>query len=252
VRRRLAVRLAGVVGVVLLVAGCRLDVAVGVDSDADGTGRVRVEVTADAELVKAAGTDVTLAEDLRQAGWTVEGPSARPDGGATILATKPFSDPNGARQAFKELGGPFGDLTLARKHTLFKTTTSFRGTVDFTKGIEAFGDPGVRESLGGSDLGFDTKQIEAAVNGPIDKAFGVTVAARLPGGITSSNSPSTAGNGASWKLRLSDRAVLEAESEKWNTTNIAGLVVAALATVGLLALGLSALRRRFEAHHAAS
>jgi hypothetical protein len=241
---RAAARVLGVVLLVLLGTGCRLDVAVGVDANADGSGRVRVEVAADGELVKAAGTDVALVDDLKQAGWAVDGPTSTPGGGATLVATKSFSDPAGAPRAFAELGGPFRELTLSRKHSLLRTTTSFRGTVDFTQGIDAFGDPGVGAALGGPDLGIDTKQIEAAVNGPVDKAFGLAVAARLPGAITSSNAPSTAGNGASWKLKLRDKALLEAESQAWNTTNIAGMAVALVAAVGLVAVGVSALRRR--------
>lgn len=238
------VGLIGLAALLLLATGCRLDVSVGVDARADGSGTVRVEVSADAELLRTAGSDTVLVDDLRQAGWKVDGPAPRPGGGAGFVATKAFADPAGARLAFQELGGPFGDLTLRRDRNLIRTTTSFRGTVDFTKGLDAFGDEKVAQTLGGSDLGIDPAQIEAAVNGPVDRAFGITVAARLPGAITASNAPSTAGNGATWQLRLRDKAVLEAESRAWNTTNITGLLVAVAAVVGLLVLGLHVVRGR--------
>lgn len=240
---------AAVLGLVLVLVagGCRLDVAVGVDAVADGSGRVRVEVTADAELVQVAGTQTTLVDDLRKAGWEIEGPTTKPGGAVSFVATKPFSDPAGARRAFVELGGPFTDLQVSRKRSLLRTTTSFHGTVDFRKGLDAFGDPDLGKALGTSDAGVDQAAVEKAVNGPIDKAFGLTVAARLPGAITSSNAPATAGNGATWQLRLRDQSTLDAESRAWNTTNIAGFVVAVLAALGLLAFGASALLRRRRA-----
>jgi hypothetical protein len=231
------------VALLLLVSGCRLDVAVGVDVAADGSGRIRVEVTADAELVKAAGADTTLVDDLRKAGWTVDGPTAKPGGAMAVVATKRFADPAGAKQAFSELGGPFTDLTISRERTLFTTTTSFHGKVDFRRGLDSFGDEGVGDALG-SPAGVDTADIEKAVNGPIDKAFGVTVVVRLPGSITESNAPAVAGNGATWRLKLSDTADLDAQSSKRNTTNIAGVAVAVLAALGLGAYGAAALRRR--------
>jgi len=237
-------RLLAVVALLVLVPGCRLDVAVGIDAKADGSGRVRVEVTADAELVKAAGTDSALVDDLKQAGWEVEGPTTSAGGAASIVATKGFSDPDGARQAFAELGGPFRELTLSRKRTILRTTTSFRGTVDFSKGIEAFGDPGVAQVLGGSDLGIATKDIGATAGGRIEDTFGVTVAARLPGGITSSNAPTSSGTGAMWRLAPGVAAELEAESAAWNTTNIAGLLVAMGAIAGLVGLALATWRSR--------
>ena len=228
-----------VVLLVLVCSACRVDVEVGVDAGADGSGQVRVEVKADKEVAEAIDLSKGVrVDDLRQAGWKIDGPTPRPDGGVEVVATKPFRDPAGARLVIEELSGPdgpFQGFRLERERTFARTTTRFAGTVDFAKGIEAFGDPALRQALGGSDIGIDLDRLEQALNGPIDRAVGVQVAVRLPGDVES-NAPTATDNGARWELRLRDRADLTAESVAWNTTNLAGAGVAALALVGLLVL----------------
>ncbi len=231
------------VALLLLVgSACRVDVEVGIDARSDGSGQVRVEVEADKEVVAAVDLSKGVrVDDLRQAGWEIEGPTPRPDGGARVVATKPFRDATGAQRAIEDLSGPdgpFQGFRLERERSFARTTTRFVGTVDFAKGIEAFGDPALRQALGGSDIGIDLNRLEQALNGPIDRAVGVQVAVRLPGDVES-NAPAETDNGARWELRLRDRADLTAQSVAWNTANLAGAAVAALAVLGLLALLLT-------------
>jgi len=232
---------------VVLGAACRVDVEVGVDAGADGSGRVRVQVVADKDVAKAVDLSAGVrVDDLKQAGWTVEGPTPRPDGGVQVVATKPFTDAEGARLAVEELSGPTGPFQafrLKQSRSFARTTTRFSGTVDFAKGIEAFGDPGVKAALGGSDVGLDLARLEQAINGPIDKAVGVQVAVRLPGSV-SSNAPQQSSNGARWQLRLRDKVDLTAESSTWNVANLAGAALAVIVVVGLLVLLLGRRRRR--------
>ncbi|HVL03940.1 MAG TPA: hypothetical protein VM386_05845, partial [Acidimicrobiales bacterium] len=106
---RLVRALVAVVMAVLVCGGCRVDVEVGIDAETDGSGRVRVEVVADREVANAIDLSAGVrAEDLKQAGWTIEGPTPRPDGGVQVVATKPFDDPEGARLAVEEVSGPEG------------------------------------------------------------------------------------------------------------------------------------------------
>ncbi len=227
---------------VVLAGACRVDVEVGIDARADGSGQVRVEVDVDREV--AAAVDLSKGvrvDDLRQAGWRIEGPTARPDGGVAVVASKPFRDEAGAQLAIEELtgpDGPFQAFRLERERTFARTTTRFAGTVDFAKGIEAFGDPGVRQALGGSDIGIDLTRLEQALNGPVDRAVGIHVAVRLPGEVES-NAPAQTENGARWELRLRDRVDLTAESAAWNTSNLVGATVAVLAALGLVVLLLT-------------
>jgi len=239
--------MAVVAALVVLAAACRVDIAVRIDAQADGSGRVRVEVVADKDV--AAAVDLSAGarvEDLKQAGWTVEGPSPRPDGGFRVVATKPFLDGAGARTAVEELSGPngaFRDFRLERSRSFARTTTRLSGTVDLAKGIEAFGDAGLGQALGGSDVGIDLPRLEQALKGPVGDSVGVKVAVVLPGKIKSNAPGEAASDGARWQVRLSDRVDVSAESSAWNVPNLAGAAFAAIAVLALVAL---LLRRRIR------
>lgn len=231
---------------VALSAGCRVDIDVGIDAETDGSGRVRVEVVADREVAQAVDLSAGVrTDDLKQAGWTVEGPLALPDGGVRVVATKPFRDAAGARLAIEELSGPdgpFQGFRIERERSFVRTTTRFAGTVDFAKGIEAFGDSGLKAALGGSDAGVDLDRLEQALNGPVDRAVGVQVAVRLPGSVES-NAPQQSANGARWELKLRDRVDLTASSSALNVVNLGGAGLAIAVALALVVLVVVRLRR---------
>lgn len=235
-----------VLAVVIVCAACRVDIEVGIDAESDGSGRIRVEVVADRDVARAVDLSAGVrSDDLKQAGWTIEGPTPQPDGGLRVVATKPFGDAEGARLAVEELSGPdgpFQGFRLERQHSFVRTTTRFSGTVDFAKGIEAFGDPGLKAALGGSDVGVDLQRLEQALDRPIDQAVGVHVAVRLPGDVES-NAPQQSGNGARWELKLRDRVDLNAESSALNVVNLVGSGLGVVALVALVAMLLSRRRR---------
>ncbi len=170
--------------IVALCSACRVDVEVGIDARSDGSGEVRVEVLADREAVAAIDLSKGVrVDDLRQAGWRIEGPTPRPDGGLGVVASKPFLDAAGAQLAIEELtgpSGPFQGFRLEQQRSFARTTTRFAGTVDLARGIEVFGDAGVRQALGGSDIGTDLNNLEQVLGGPVDQAVGVSVAVASP------------------------------------------------------------------------
>lgn len=221
--------------------------AVGVDAKADGSGTVRVAVALDADAARRVpnlAQDLEV-DDLREAGWTITGPTREGDGQTWIRASKPFAAPEQAGRVLAEVSGtkgPFQSFTLRRSRSFLKTTTSFRGTVDLGAGLEGFGDDDLRQRLGGTSTGIDAAALERKIGEALDRVFRFRVVARLPGAVTS-NAPTRADGGAAWQPKLGEKVVLEATAESWNTRTIAGLAVAGVALVALAVLALTRWRR---------
>ncbi len=238
---------AGIAVAALVLTGCRADIVVGVDANPDGSGRVRVEVVVDKEVTDAVDLSTQLkVDDLRATGWTVEGPTPRSGGLTAVVATKPFSDPAGAAKAMGEISGadgPFKGFALTRKHSFTKTTTTFDGTVDFTKGLAAFGDPAVGAALGTGDLGVDQKALEKQIGAPLANVVSVQVSVSVPGSVDS-NTPTQVGNGATWRPKLTERITMHAEGQAWNIANLAGAAGGGVVAVGVAGAGLVLVARR--------
>lgn len=246
--RRAVVRIVLVVAL-LLLAGCRVDVSVGVDAQPNGRGRVEVAATLDEEAVKAIGDLKTRlrTDDLVKAGWTVQVAPPKTDGSVKVTATHPFQDPSDVHALLGDVSGadgPLRDVRLVQRRSFFKTDTRFDGTVDLARGIEAFGDPKLTEALGGQPLGLSAEELQKQLGASVDRVFGLQVAARLPGSVDS-NAPTQAGNGAVWAPKLGDKAVLQASATRWNRGNIALVVITVLATLALVfVLARRSVRRR--------
>jgi hypothetical protein len=230
--------------VVLLAAGCQVRTEVGVEVEEDGSGVVSVAVGLDDDAMsRVPRLDQELRlDDLRATGWTITGPTLEADGFTWIRASKPFATPSAATGVLAEVAGadgPFRDFVVTRERRFARTDFTFRGTVDFTGGLEAFGDEGLSEVLDGEPLGEDVLAIEERIGQAIDQAFTFRVAVRLPGDLRSSNAPTEAANGAVWEPRLTEGGPIElvAASESTRTRTLvltAVAVVAALAAVIVL------------------
>jgi len=204
-RRLLLLAFATSLAVVL--AGCRLDVGVDVAMQPDGSGTVTVTATADPELVAKAPSalaDLRL-DDIRQAGWTVTGPTKGSDDSMALTLSKPFRTPAEAGAVLAELNGPKGplhDLALALDRSFAVVDSSFTGSAQLTGGLAAFSDDALVQALGGST------PLANLVTQPIDQVLGLSVTARLPGRVTSANG-TVAADGASvtWQPPLADGVV---------------------------------------------
>ena len=243
----------------VLLGACKVDVAVGIDADADGTGEIRVTAQLDEEAAEELEEmdESIRTDDLEAAGWEVAPIEPTDDGGLAITVTKPYASPEEANAILTQLAGgatpaegqdptapapPFEDLTLRQRRTFFRTTTEFAGTVNLTRGVEAFTDPRLQSALGGQPLGVPVEQLERQLRAPFNEIFGLQVAVELPGGAMS-NAPTTAGDAAVWAPALGDRVELTAEASQWNVRNIALLTVAIGAAIAFVVVVLTRRRR---------
>ena len=225
-----------------LFGGCQIGVSVGVDAHADGSGQVRAAVRLDRDAASQAPdlASQLKVDDLRTAGWKVTGPVAVAGGWVEVRAEHPFANPAEAAAVVDQLSGPTGPFRrfrLTRSRSLLKTRSRFTGEVDLSAGAASFGDPVLREKLG-SPLGVDQAALERRLGASLSKVFKITVAARLPGHV-SSNAPVAAANGAEWRPQLGERVTLVASSEQWNTRTLAFGSVSILGALALLSLLLS-------------
>ena len=222
----------------LLLTGCQIRVAAGVEARRDGSGVVRAGVGLDREALREVPDlpNRLRVDDLRKAGWEITGPLEEKDGLTWFRATKKFSTPAGADRAVRELSGPkgpFQNFRLRRQHSLLRTITRFRGIVDLTAGANGFTDDQLRQRLGGTDLGLDEQSLQRRVGIVLNRIFRVQVVARLPGGIDS-NAPTKAANGVVWTPKLGERATLVANAKSWNTSTILFGVLAIAAVAGFV------------------
>ena len=229
-----------------------------VDVADDGSGTVDVAVGFDADAVgrlpdlddDGLSTVTDLAAlvrrvDLVAAGWEVADPAAG-DGDMTwIRATKPFGTPEEADRILTELAGPDGalrDLHVSRAPGFGRTSYGFRGTVDLSRGLEAFGDERLAAALDGQVLGQDTAEIEQELDQPLADVFMFEVAAHLPGGAAST-----------WSPRLGDGPLaMEADSTVYDEPVLALTAVAVAAAVALIGVVGARLVRRPRAAPAPS
>ncbi len=148
--RRVTRRILALLTCALVLASCRVDVAVDVAFEPDGTGTVTVALTADAAVV----TEVpSLAgelafDDVTAAGWTVDGPVSTPDGGLTVTLSNDFVSDVEATNLLNSLGPPFGDMTVTRNTNGEDTTTTITGLLGLPNGFAAFSDEELQSVVG--------------------------------------------------------------------------------------------------------
>lgn len=229
---------------VVLTAGCQVETELAIEASQDGDGRVRVTVELDEAATKEVPNLVRelWVDDVKQAGWAVEGPYPTGAGGAEIQATKRFRSEAEVAPILEELGGrdgPFQRFALDVDESTFRTRTDFRATVDLTRGLASFSDPVLAEKLGGEPLGVSPEELEERAGVPLDRAFVFRVVTSLPGRVQA-NTPSVAGNTATWTPRLGERVELVASAElNRPRPGVIALVAAGVALVGAaLALGV--------------
>lgn len=237
----------------VVMAGCDVDVRLGIDVEDDGRGRIEATVELDRQAVEQVGDlkDRLRVADLEQAGWKVIGPRRTVGGGQRVVAERRFSSPEEATRVVEQISGkdgPFQDFRMTSRSSFFRTTTRFSGRVDLRAGLDGFGDDDLRERLG-SPTGIDAEEFERRAGAALAEVFGFEVAVRLPGD-TASNAPVEAGNGAVWRPRLGEDVTLTAAAEQWNWLAIVLAGTAVVSAAGAVVTARRARRRRTARRHA--
>lgn len=247
-------RLAVLVGLlVALLAGCNTTAIVRVDVKPNGSGTVEVDVLLDAEAAAKVGdlSKVVQFDDLRKAGWTIEGPSdwtklrglnGLPKGTIEVRATRPFDNVEQANKILTSISGPDGPLKgvkLTRSSSFTSTKFTAVGTVDLSKGLDAFGDSDLTKALGAP-----VAEAAQQFNGgkPVTGDLKVDVQVGSTGGLHWTGKMGDGGVGVGQVAATSslgaasDRFDVRASQTHWTAILLAALAV--LAVLGALVLTL--------------
>lgn len=233
---------------VVLLAGCKVDIRLVVAADDDGSGSVTARFTLDAAAVETLGGDVESrlrVADLIQAGWDVDVEPA--EAGTIVEARKAFSRPEELTGVIEELSGdtgPFRDFRLERSRSQFRTSFEFRGDVDLGAGVGASAlDPG-DDSLAAelSDEGIDVQALREFLGDRLDRAFSFEIVAALPGD-GSHNAPGTISGEPTWRPSVGERVALRASSSDLDEARIALVALGAVLFLGAVALAATGRRR---------
>jgi len=221
--------------VVLAAGACQVRVTGGIDVDPGGGGTVRAGLGLDAEALATVG-DVNTAlrvDDLRQAGWKIDGPRKEDDGLTWVRVSRPVADTREAVTALAQLSGPegpFRNLTVTSTRTLFRNRTSLTGAVDLSSGLTGLADADLLSKLGGG-LPLDLEGLRKEYGTDLDRDVRVSFDARLPGSVDA-NTKEKSGGRLVWRPPLGGNLPIQATSQGLNL-----LPIVAVAGVLLVAVG---------------
>ena len=149
-----------------------------------GTGLVSVTVVADADavgLVPDLASGMRL-DDARDAGWTVEGPTPRGDGGVEVGAWKRFESASQLPAVLDELAGVgaiFSDVQLSRTRSFARSDYDFSVAIDPSPPLEAFSDDAIAAMLDGHFFGRPIEELLLA-SWPLQDSLGLAFSLTLP------------------------------------------------------------------------
>ena len=178
----------------VLLSACRVDSIVTLDVKENGTGTLSVVTTADSGVIAQAPD---LAEDLnfddaKSAGWKVSAPLATSDGGLQVTVSHSFNNPQEASLLLTQLSGangPFKEMGLIRSGKDTDSTWMLNGRLEVNGGLDAFADPELLKTIGGSPFAATLANSEL----DIGQAVGIEFRAFLPGKIESTTGVNTFG-----------------------------------------------------------
>ena len=227
------VRIGAALAACVVLASCRVESRIALEVEPNGSGTVSVAVTADKDIVdKVPGlaADVRV-DDLKKAGWTVDGPSPTKAGGLTVTLRRRFDTPAQATAVLAQVNGsrgPLHDLALTRAGKDVDSTWKLTGRLEVNGGLSAFADDAALDLLGGAPY---AAEVEAA-GLDLGDAIGIDFTLSMPGKVESSTGTAS-GSTIEWKVPT-DGSALDVATVTRNTD-----VAASVSRVGrhvLLAL----------------
>ena len=168
--RRLPRVFALVALVVVVAAGCRVQIETKIDVGLDGKGTITQGIGFDDAALKRVGdpAQALRADDLVKAGWEVDATSK--EGDLTwVRVHHDFATPEEGTALLAQLSGPDGpyrDMLITRSDGIFSTSVKVTGQVDTTAGLQMFGDQQLATTLGGDASGGLLAKIEAEEKAP--------------------------------------------------------------------------------------
>ena len=239
--RRLPRVLAFFALIVVVAAGCRVQIETKIDVGLDGKGTITQGIGFDDAALKRVGDPARAlrADDLVKAGWVVDAASKESDL-TWIRVHHSFATPEEGTALLAQLSGPDGpyrDMLIKRSDGLLSTSVKVTGQIDTTAGLQMFGDEQLATTLGGDASGGLLAKIEAEEKAPpasmVDLALVVTA-----GGSTKTYNAS---------FTDTDSQKVKVSSSKDKFLEILGTIfVLLLAALTAIVIGLRYRKRRMR------
>jgi len=221
--------------VLALATGCQVRITGGIDVDDAGGGTVRAGLGLDADALETVGDlgSALRVDDLRQAGWSVDGPRKEGDGLTWVRVTKRVSDSEEAATALAQLSGPegpFRDLRIESSRDLLHTRTSLSGAVDLSGGLNGLADADLLARIGGT-VPLDLEGLRTELGADLDKLVQVSFEARLPGSVHA-NTEQRAEGRLVWRPPMGERLAIAASSQGLNLRTVVIVAIVLVVAVG--------------------
>lgn len=218
---------------VLITAGCQVQIHTTVTMQESGRGVVTQAVGFDDDAMRRVGDlDRQLrVEDLAAAGWTVD-PAVKEGDTTWVRAHHTFSDPAEATALVGQLSGPDGpyrDLRIARDEGLLSASYSVSGVIDPTAGFTMFGDPELLSTMGGDGSGGLLDRIAAEEGRPAADMVTIAFTSELPGISRTTEVVFSDPNPSAFTVRASHSRIME----QLRRVVVFILVVGTVAIIGL-------------------
>ncbi|MBU97898.1 MAG: hypothetical protein CL429_02275 [Acidimicrobiaceae bacterium] len=224
----------GLIALILLVAGCNLQLRVVIDVEENGSGSVTAGIGLDAaardEPVFQSLAEILQTADLENSGWSFTTTGRGSDGRDWYEATKAFIDSEDLQSVLNELtnsSNTFKDWQVLTETSEKKRSYAVIGSVDLTEGFEIFTDSALNSLLEEPPLGISRQVLEQSLGGPLEDSVSLRVVINLP----------DESDEKSFDIPIGEQRVIDAAGEsEHRIAQILDWVV--IAIIGLLALSI--------------